>query len=183
VGIPDLRVTPAYTAECLDYLFDIADGPENGQLRFHIASHIRSEKIGERLERGALFLFWLSIVGIAVHFALPSLTQWDPQAVSDREAVNRWLTLLSAVTPAFGAALASINNLGEFSRLAKRSRAMADGFTRFRTQIEALRAKVTGPSPLPIASVTHLASRMAEAMVEENVDWRVVVLDLPHSAG
>ncbi len=183
VGIPDLQVTPTYTAECLDYLFDIADGPEHGQLRFHIASHIRSEKIGERLERGTLLLFWLSIVGIAINFALPSLTRWDPQAVSDRAIVNRWLTLLSAVTPAFGAALASINNLGEFSRLAKRSRAMADGFIRFRNQIKALRVRASGPTPLPIASVTHLASRMAEAMVEENVDWRVVVLDLPHSAG
>ncbi len=183
LGIPNLRVTPAYTAECLDYLFDIADGPQHGQLRFHIASHVRSEKIGERLEQGTLLLFWVSIAGIVINFALPSLALWDPQAATDRAVINRWLTLLSAVTPAFGAALASINNLGEFSRLAKRSRAMADGFIRFRNQITAMRAKAAGPPPLPIAEVTHLAGRMAEAMVEENVDWRVVVLDLPHSAG
>ena len=175
LGIPSLQVTQAYTAQCLNYLFDIVEGPRNGQLRQHIASHHRSEKIGERLEQGTLLLFWMSIAGIVISFALPSLAARGSQAVSDRAAVNRWLTLLSGGDAGLWRGLASINNLGEFSRLAKRSRAMADSFIRFRGQIATCAQE---PYDRP-SLLTHLADLIAEAMVEENIDWRVVVLDLP----
>ena len=181
VGIPNVRVTPAYAAECVDYLYDIADGPIVGQHRFHESSHTRSERVHERLHRATIFLFWVSIAGIGVHLVLP-FQPWLDKAGED--AVDRWLVLLSAVAPALGAALASINNQGEFSRLSKRSRAMADGFARFKSQIAELKDRLAaGQRAVPIAEVTALASEMAEMMVDENIDWRVVVLDLPHVAG
>ena len=180
-GIPSVRVTPAYVAECIDYLADIADGPLIGQRHFHQVSHHRSERIHQFLHRSTMLLFWISIVGIGVHLVLPLL---PVLRVEDQEAVDRWLVLLSAVAPALGAALASINNQGEFSRLSKRSRAMADGFSRFVAQIDGLRAGlVTGGAGVPLSAVTALASEMAGAMMDENIDWRVVVIDLPHVAG
>ena len=187
-GIPTARATIAYRLECLDYLADVTAGPEAGQLGFHRATYERSEKIHDRLHRAALFLFWISIVGIVVHLAL--ILPIAPQGEAKRtiEAINRgssgWLILISAVAPALGAALANINNQGEFARLAKRSRAMADVFGRFEAEITQLRDRATGDEQgAPLAQVTSLASQVAERMIEENLDWRVVVLDLPHVAG
>ena len=181
VGVPTVRVSPAYAAECLDYLYDTAAGPIVGQGRFHEASHHRSEQVHERLHRATILLFWLSIAGIGVHLVLPFQPWLDKPA---EDSLSRWLVLVSAVAPALGAALASINNQGEFSRLSKRSRAMADGFTRFKSRIAEMRDRVgTSATAVPIAEVTTLAGEMTEMMVDENIDWRVVVLDLPHVAG
>ena len=179
VGIPNVRVDAAYTAECLDYLYDIAAGPITGQGHFHEASHHSSERVHERLHRATILLFWVSIAGIGVHLVLP-FQPWLDKAAED--SVSRWLVLVSAVTPALGAALASINNQGEFSRLSKRSRAMADGFARFKARIAELRDGAGAPTA-PLSAVTTLAGEMTEMMVDENIDWRVVVLDLPHVAG
>jgi hypothetical protein len=75
---------------------------------------------------------------------------------------------------------ASINNQGEFARLQRRSRAMADSLSAVREQISALAAE---PEPPPLARVTELAARLAAMMVEENTEWRIVVLDVAHAAG
>ncbi len=37
--------------------------------------------------------------------------------------------------------------------------------------------------PAPSLKIADLAARIADRMIEENLDWRVVVLDLPHVAG
>lgn len=177
VGIPSAVVTPGYIARCLDDLYDIADGPQHGQLAFHEANHHRSEAIHERLHVLTFVLFWGTVIAVVAHFAFTFFE------IGDR-AAGRWLLLASALAPSLGAALANINNQGEFARLAKRSRAMAEGFTEFARRIEALRMWQQATSAPPsIAEVTAVARAMTEAMVDENVDWRVVVLDLAHAGG
>ncbi|MBV8594148.1 MAG: hypothetical protein JOZ27_07605 [Caulobacteraceae bacterium] len=178
VGLPTVRVTSAYTQACLDHLEALAAD----QRRFHAASQARSGRIHRRLHAATVGLLVVSILGVGLHLAVFRGGVRLPPDI--REAVSRWLVVLSAITPALGAALASINNQGEFARLAKRSRSMASGFARFEARIAGLRAELeAGRQVSGLARAAALAADMGEMMVEENVDWRVVVLDLPHVAG
>ena len=90
--------------------------------------------------------------------------------------------MASALLPALGAALTSIDNHGEFVRIAKRSQAMAAGLGRFADELRALRAALARGDRVSLADVTPIAGAMAETMVDENIDWRVVVQDRPQTA-
>ena len=57
---------------------------------------------------------------------------------------------------------------------------MAESLSALREQIAALAA---GPGAPPLARVSDLAAQIAAMMVDENTEWRIVVLDLPHAAG
>ncbi len=175
-------MTPAYVDDCLVDLADIADGRSNGQQGFHHANAERAERIHHRLPVASLWLFSLTILGIGLHAA--------PYLVGDALGVvggwiehgGNWLVLTSAVLPALGSALAGINNHGEFARMAKRSHAMAEGFAQFARRIAVERDKLARKQAVPLAEVVPLASTIAQTMVDEVIDWRVVVLDRPQTA-
>ncbi len=179
VGLPDARVDAAYIREQLDHLLDfigVAPGAgvaAHGQLGFHRVNCERMERIHDSLHRSTLALFVLTIAGVVLNWLLSSVPVRTP-------LVTPWLVLISVVLPALGAALASINNQGEFTRLQRRSRAMAEGFEAMRLRITALAGQATPPR---LDAVTEVAAEIAAVMVDENVDWRIVVLDLPHVAG
>jgi hypothetical protein len=107
---------------------------------------------------------------------------WGPSAREISESLGRWLVLISAGAPAFGAALASINNQGEFARLEKRSGAMVASLGRVRDDLHAMAERFERGEPVSLAEVIDQARAMAAMMVEENADWRVVVIDLAHGA-
>ncbi|MBA3812323.1 MAG: hypothetical protein H0X27_11905 [Caulobacteraceae bacterium] len=180
VGLPDARVDGAYIREQLEHLLDFIGVASDtgiaarGQLGFHEVNCQRMSTIHHRLHRWALTLFGVTIAGVVLNWLLPMV------APLDMAFVTPWLILISVFLPALGAALASINNQGEFARLQKRSRAMAEGFEAMRLRIVALSGQATAPR---LEAVTELAAQIAAMMVEENVDWRIVVLDLPHVAG
>jgi hypothetical protein len=132
------------------------------------------ERIHRRLHRWALLLFAITIVGVAFNLLVPLATSHEP------DWMGRWLIMVSAFFPALGAALATINNQGEFARLQRRSRAMTQGLIVVQKHLAALADQTAG---LTLAPVTALAAQMAAMMVDENIDWRIVVLDLPHAAG
>ncbi len=182
VGLPTAKVTPSYVMDCLDELADIADGPQNGQRGFHKMSYERSEHIHHRLHKIALALFGLTLVGILLHLAprIPGLSMGALGAFI--EGNDSWLILSAAFLPALGAALTGINYHGEFLRVAKRSRAMEDGFQKFAASIRDLRGRLERGEAVVLAQVAPVATRMAEAMVDEVIDWRTVVLDRPQSA-
>ena len=179
-GLPDATVNAAYVADQLAYLSDFIGAPgegrdrPRGQIGFHHANCERMERIHHRLHRMALLLFVATIVGVALNWFIPLVMLREPNWL------GRWLILISAFFPALGAALASINNQGEFARLQRRSRAMAEGFAALKTRTAGLRDQDAGAT---LAEVTALAAQMAAMMVDENIDWRIVVLDLPHAAG
>jgi len=52
--------------------------------------------------------------------------------------------------------------------------------TALRGQIVDLAVRPEGPS---LARVSELSAQLAEMMIDENTEWRIVVLDLPHAAG
>jgi hypothetical protein len=132
------------------------------------------KRIHGLLHRMALLLFAITILGVAVNLTAPLMAAGRPVWV------GRWLIMISAFFPALGAALASINNQGEFARLQRRSRAMAKGLGAVQKRLAELGEQPAGVS---LAQITAPAAQAAAMMVDEVIDWRIVVLDLPHAAG
>jgi hypothetical protein len=188
-GIPPAKVTPDYVHDCLRYVAEIVNGSD-GQLKFHRDTETRSNEIGHRLHVTATLLFVLTIVSIAIHLALglsssASIPPWLPTyfLTLHHAAIDRWLVLTAATFPALGAALSGIANQGEFARLAKRSAAMGDAFEQFAGLIEELQSRDDQKRPpLKLSQVVLLASKIAEIMVDEVADWRVVVVEQPTHA-
>jgi hypothetical protein len=177
---PNVQVTQAYVDEQIRELLDVIGRggrrgePALGQLGFHRLSSERMETIHRRLRRSTFLLF---AVILAAVFANWALGWWAPDLGS---RLRNWLIFLSACLPAVSAALAAINNLGEFARLYRRSQAMASGFVEVRRR---LRSRAAQPPPRRLSEVTDLAAEMTKMMVDENTEWRILVLDLPHTAG
>ena len=175
-NLPDAAVDQAYLKDCLDHLAAMVGSETRGQWGFHVQSGERAHRLYHRLERASLILFALTFLGILVHLGLA----WPgvfPRAAG--EAADHWLVLVSATAPALGAALAGINNQGEFQRLSKRSAAMADGLSRIARDIARFRA---GGRPLHLAGVLQLSEQVAELMIQEVMDWRIMFVDRPTSA-
>ncbi len=179
LGLPAARVGAPYVADQIAFLRSfVGERPApgvaaSGQLGFHMRNCQRMERIHHHLHLASILLFGSTLVTVAADFALAWLR--PPWATPSRDE----LILVSAFFPALGAALASINNQGEFARLQRRSRAMAQGLQEMRREIDALAADPN----TRLAEVAVLARRTVTMMVEEAVDWRIVVLDLPHAAG
>jgi len=167
---PSAKIDGPYLKEQADDLLAFL----GGQIGFHHLNCERLERIHRRLHQSTLGLFCLSMVGVLLNWFLTAT-----MGAAEPRWISRWLILISAVFPALGAALASIDNQGEFARLQRRSRAMAERFAELKARIAAMHDSAT----LSLAALADLASRIASMMIDENVDWRIVVLDLPHAAG
>jgi hypothetical protein len=180
VGIPSVSATRDHLVECIDSLADVSAG----QRVFHVNNYRRYEHLHNRLHRATLMIFGLTMASIAVQLAIEffftGAAGKHPPAPTPRAD---WLILLAGFLPALAAALAGIDNHGEFLRIAKRSRAMEGGFVRFGVIADGLRARLLGGGRVPLAEVTPLASKIAETMIDEVMDWRIVVLDRPQTAG
>ncbi len=165
LGLPSTQVTPDYIRGCVADLIATA----RTQLGFHQVSSTRAERIYRRLNAATLGLFIITILSVVAHLAartaLPSYPDWAERA----------LAFAAATFPAIGAALVAINNQGEFVRLAKRSRAMVENLTAVIADLEAIGCSPQGAS---LSTLAAAASRLAAMMVEENVDWRIVLNDL-----
>lgn len=174
VGLPTVRIDGAYMATRCSELLAFLGSHEHGQIGFHRMNCHRLESIHRRLHRISLILFVTTILAVAVNWGFRLVHPDAPEQVSD------WLILFSAFLPALGAALAAINNQGEFARLHKRANAMAHSLARLKSQIAGLARSADGPS---LSGLSVLAAQLGQMMIEENAEWRIVVLDLPHAAG
>jgi len=180
-GIPAATITPAYIDDCLDYLDKLIRG-DDGQIWFHVRNLERSEKLHQRLHKTALWMFGLTLGCISVHI-LPHLFSPFGIALGLPGQVERWLTLACATLPAFGAAMGGINNQGEFARIAKRSRSMADLLRQNAERIALLKAQnASGKGEIRLAQVAELAGSVTQLMVDEVVEWRVIFVDRPATA-
>jgi len=173
-GLPSTKVDPAYVAQCLQHLRGIVAD----QHRFHEINEHRLERIAHTLHRTAFMFLALTILAILLHLA-PFLRLSDLHFLHE-PAVSRWFTLAAACLPAFGSALAGINNQGEFSRVAKRSRAMAHRMKHLEGEIATLAARAAAqPGSVRLEHVTPLALYVVQLMIDENLEWRVVFTDRP----
>lgn len=165
-GIPDAEITDDYLRPYLDYLAGVV----RGQIAFHDRNALLSSRIERRLHAWSMVLMFATAGCILAHLLLPVGIPMGPG----------WKSLLimaCAVFPAFGAALAGINNQGEFARIGKRSGSMAEGLRLLYDDIQKLQREPAGS--LTLAKTTDLAMRAAALMVDEVLDWRVVFLERP----
>jgi hypothetical protein len=164
VGLPSARVTPAYVKDCLGYVAKVV----RNQVDFHQRNTEQSKRIEHRLHSAGLFLFAATGLIIAVHVFL--------QTLEPHEWVEYGLSFFCATLPAIGAALAGISNQGEFARISKRSSAMQEQLKHMSADLEKLLERETA---VPSKDATRSTLRIAQTMVDEVLDWRVVFLDRP----
>jgi hypothetical protein len=169
-GIPGAEITPAYVRDYLNYLTQIVGDPKNGQWGFHVQSARRAQLIFSRLRTMTVWLFSLTVLDVGVRLlrhVIPAGAEVIPSSW------DHWLLFASAALPALGAALEGINNQGEFTRTAHRSKAMAGAFEAYAAQIKNLREGQDGG----LTTATALSSKIAQTMVDEVTDWRAVFSD------
>jgi hypothetical protein len=177
-SLPSAVADKAHVARCLDSIITTLGDARSGQIGFHEATMHRSESIRERLHHAATLLVRVVILSIAIHLMLLILHVEPPEP--GKALFEALILLCAAFIPALSAAFANINNQGEFARLAKRARAMRDALRRLHEEAVQMRARLDREEvTVTLAQVSSLASRTAATMLEEVVDWRVVVLDLP----
>ena len=196
IGLPRAKLTQDYLNRYLDFLQKLVDG----QIGFHLTNKDRSRNISHRLHVWGICLFLATGSLCFVHFLPRFLVLIDSMSASRGAALSsHWtefaskyptlaelvpnsLTLLAAVLPAFGAALAGIREQGEFLRVSKRSLAMHDRLVQFKEQLESLRKPKNPGDPPPMLEsgpVIEIAISVIQLMVDEVLDWRVVFQDRP----
>lgn len=184
-GIPNAKADARYVRDCLKHLDEIVGDEGRGQCHFHTKSQARSHRIHHWLHFVTAGLVIITLVSVALHWWLAT---YEPERLPfciDPHGLAGVLLVLSAGLPAASAALANIDNQGEFARLSKRARAMADAFRHYGEELGRLTKRLgKGNIQAPtMVEVTSLASRIATTMVEEFIDWRIVAIDLPHEPG
>lgn len=198
LGLPTIVVDRNHLLTCLDQLHDLV----KGQASYHHTNAARCHKIEHRLHITGIVLMILTLAACCLHL-YPELAEsmhlehWLPPHT---------LTFACGFFPALGAALAAINNQGEFRRVGRRSQAMEQQLhphvdpklkeipealqrlieTSFLARIDRLRDRVGAAQPALAAGTPQLsvqaaglAGEVARLLVNEVLDWRVVFLDRP----
>lgn len=129
-----------------------------GQIEFHENSSKRYHKICHRLHNTGYILFGITFVAAAAHLFYHG-------------EYSKWLTVIAAVFPAFGAAFTGIFFQGEFERLEQRSKSMYNRLMQlYDSQIR--------PSS-PFEDLQLLAEETAECMMTEVLDWHLMFRSRP----
>lgn len=164
VGLPAIQVDRNYLTGALQYIRTIV----RNQSDFHRTTAARSHRIEHRLHLAGVTSMLLTLLACLVHLLF------------HHGVFSRLLTFACAVLPAAGAALAGINNQGEFARISKRSAAMSARLDEIDNKIERLltASKENGPVP-PFSEVVGISNETAQLLVDEVSDWRVVFQDRP----
>jgi hypothetical protein len=174
LGIPSVRLDAAHLTACARDLI----GTIRGQIVFHAINEHRSHVIERRLHVSGLALLGVTVVACTTHLVLGAGTMpASPQVLGT-------LVFLAGFLPAMGAAVAGINNQGEFRRLAMRSEAMLRRLEELEARARALAKRiestaVSGWCPGASGEASDLAAQAAQLMLNEVLDWRVVFLDRP----
>ncbi|MEW6144981.1 MAG: DUF4231 domain-containing protein [Thermodesulfobacteriota bacterium] len=148
-GMVGARIDREYLVAYRDFL---SDQEITGQINYHRRNSPRFHRIHGTLHIIGMGLFGLTFFAATAHFF------WH----------SDWLTLCSAVFPAFGAAFYGIRTQGEFEQIAKRSEAMS-------AHLENLRNELEKADFVPSYQfLGRIAENTAEVMSSETLDWRIV---------
>ncbi len=170
IGLPSARVDHAYIQAALARLKTSV----KKQATFHQAGGIQNQRIEERLHWLGFTLFGTTAVVVAIHFVGLFIDVINGHATA--HAGMTWMTVVAAYFPALGAALAGINNQGEFARLAIRNQVIAKRLEGFLLEVEEMSNR---KYPVTLGEVALLSMRVSHLMVEEVINWRVIVLHRP----
>jgi hypothetical protein len=142
------------------------------QIAYHRTAAERMHRSEHRLHALGIGLFAVTALGAMVHLFVP-------EAYLPHLALSG-IELGAACLPALGAAMASIANHGEFGRLARRSKAMAEALSQIRQHVRS--AGNLAPGAIVAMSSDRLGwhiVRASQLMIDEFLDWQVMFKDRP----
>lgn len=174
LGLPSTVVDRSYLEQYVRELEDQLGGT-HGQILFHQAATRRADRIEHRLHRIEVWLLAATLICCLQHIAQSTFHAW-------LQIPGYALTFCCGFFPALGAALAGINNQGEFRRVKHRSRSMAERLEHQLTEVEALKQRITASVETEVQmspEVSRVASDTARMMVNEVLDWRIIFQDQP----
>jgi len=176
LGLPSAVVDKTHVEACLKQLtVDV-----NEQIEYHEDNARRCHKIEQRLHHWGIGLLTLTLLACALHL-VPGI--WHAVRLPDWLPAPHVLLFIGGFFPALGAGVLGINNQGEFRRITKRSTAMQEHLERLLREIEKLEERLAEKSASAneqfSVSATALANDVARLLVNEVLDWRVVLLDRP----
>lgn len=173
-GLPAVRVDNNHLKECLAQYAELLAEQQN----YHKINADLNSKIEKRLHRTGELTMWLTLLACLVHL-LPVLV---PEFRLSQVTGNG-LIFLCGFLPALGASMAGINHQGEFRRIARSSTAMLEQFSRLaddtRRLLNDLSVGESHQSESIFSQVTTLARAIANLMINEVSDWKVVFQDRP----
>lgn len=159
-GLTTAVLTPDYLAEYQRQLLRVV----TGQAQHHRDRGGARKRAYDALEFVTTALFGFTGLVCFAHLFSPKLLGLESPV---------FLTTLAAVTavlPAFGAALEGLQAQGEYQRLSERSEGMCHYFTSLQERLPAPEIQ-----PLSYMSLVHLAHEASGAMLDELSDWRNLV--------
>ncbi len=173
--VPSAVLDKDYLEACLKQLMDVV----NTQIVYHSDSAHRSVKLERRLHRTGIVLLATTLLACALHLASGL---W-PDTFPPERYRPQFLTFCCGFLPALGAALAGISNQAEFRSLTTRSEAMRERLRLLQAEI----AKHSEQLGLPADEqgrphsrrALELANETADLLINEVLDWRVILLDQP----
>ncbi len=163
IGLPNVVVDNSYLGACLAHLHTLL----GDQLKYHRDNTDRCHNVENRLHIAGLVLLSLTLAACVLHL----LHLFLPAPM---------LTFVCGFCPALGAALAGIDNQGEFRRVARRSHAMQKHLRSLMQRVELLQKAIASPEASQGAfapQVGVVAGDAASLLVAEVLDWRIVFLD------
>jgi hypothetical protein len=168
LGLPTAVVNETYLQKAQKLL---SDDLVFGQEEYHSTNARRMANVDHRLHRCAAALFVLTFLACAAHLLL----EWFAHEASPAWLM-RALVFANAAFPALGAALAAIKSHGEFHRIGQRSAAMVEELRGLKLDLNSVSARTAG---LCSVRIRETADQIAELMVDETLDWRIVFKDRP----
>ncbi|MDD5275121.1 MAG: hypothetical protein PHR16_03445 [Methylovulum sp.] len=125
------------------------------QAGYHKNNHQRNHRIAHTLHTCNGILLVAIVTACGIHFF------WHEHVVAV------WSTIVAAVLPAFGAAVAGVLSQGEFERIAKRSKGMA-------IHLESIKKELTASPDAAVLELMLQAQNIIDTMSQELYDWRVI---------
>jgi hypothetical protein len=173
-GLPSVRMDNLHLKECLTQYAALMTGQKN----YHQMNARLYREIDKRLHHAGELTLWLTLAACFVHL----LPVFFP-GILIATFIEDGMTFLCGFLPALGASMAGIHHQGEFKRIAKSSGAMYDQFSKLESDtkllISNLSVEMPGNDESLLNEVTSLARTIANLMIHEVSDWKVVYQDRP----
>jgi len=131
----------------------------DGQIRYHSREHHIAEAIDRRIKIVEGLAFTVLMTAVASFLVASALTKHMPAGVFGV------LTVISAVSPAVGAACLALEATNGFGEIARRSSRMRPEFERLKAEIDASRS----PSPHQQEAVLRDA---AQLLIDDTESWK-----------
>jgi hypothetical protein len=173
-GLPSLRLDNKHLKECVAQYAELLAEQQN----YHKLSADLYSKIDKRLHKTGEVTLWLTLTACLIHF-LPVIIPVFKLSLT----LGNGLIFLCGFLPALGASMAGINHQGGFRRIAKSSRAMYEQFSLLADDASHLLNDLSDDKSNQVEStfikVTNLSRNVANLMINELSDWKVVYQDRP----